>query len=340
VTATPSTPLSVKLGRAPHPTSTRPAPYTARGAGEVHDLPFDRPGRFWRGNLHTHTDCSDGALPPKEVARRYQEAGYDFLAITDHFRAEYGFPLTDTRALRTSGFTTILGAELHAPRTEFSREWHIIAVGLPLGFAPPDPDESGPELARRARATGAFIGIAHPAASLLTLADAESLDAAHAVEVYNALSAREDRGDSWHLCDVLLGRGRRLSAYAADDAHFQPQDPPACAAWVQVRAESLNPAALLTALKAGHYYASTGPEIHDIRLHDGLLTVRCSPARKVLVTGCVPGAPLVQGEELTESSLPLALFNASSYCRVTVEDAAGKRAWSNPIQLQRDAAPG
>lgn len=306
----------------------------------MHDLPFDRPGRFWRGNLHTHSDRSDGALPPEEVARRYQEAGYDFLAITDHFRAEYGFPLTDTRALRKPGFTTILGAELHAPRTEFSTEWHIIAVGLPLGFVPPGPGETGPELARRARAAGAFIGMAHPAASLLTLVDAESLDAAHAVEVYNALSAREDRGDSWHLCDVLLGRGRRLSAYAADDAHFQPQDPPECAAWVHVRAESLDPAALLTALKAGHYYASTGPELHDIRLHDGWLTVHCSPARQVLVTGCVPGAQLVQGEELTESSLPLALFNASSYCRVTVEDAAGKRAWSNPIQLRERRAAG
>lgn len=27
------------------------------------------------------------------------------MAITDHFRAEFGFPLTDTRALRSAGFT-------------------------------------------------------------------------------------------------------------------------------------------------------------------------------------------------------------------------------------------
>ncbi len=150
----------------------------------MHDLPFDRPGRFWRGHIHTHSDRSDGALPPEEVARRYQEAGYDFLAITDHFRPEYGFPLTDTRALRKLGFTTILGAELHAPRTEFSTKWHIIAVGRRSDSPPPPgPGESGPELARRARAAGAFIGMAHPVASLLTLPDAESLDAAHAVEV-------------------------------------------------------------------------------------------------------------------------------------------------------------
>ena len=97
----------------------------------MRELPFEQPGRFWRGNLHTHSNQSDGALPPEQVARLYQEAGYDFVAITDHFRPEYGFPLTDTRALRTGEFTTILGAELHAPRTQFSAEWHI-AQGRPL----------------------------------------------------------------------------------------------------------------------------------------------------------------------------------------------------------------
>lgn len=296
------------------------------------DLPFDRPGRFWRGNLHTHSDESDGALAPAEVARRYQEAGYDFLAITDHFRAEYGFPLTDTRPLRTTDFTTLLGAELHAPRTEAGPKWHIVAVGLPLDFAPPEPDETGPQLARRARDAGAFIGMAHPSASLLTAADAESLDAAHAVEVYNALADRELRGDSWHLTDVLLNRGHRLNAYAADDAHFQPQDPPGCVAWVQVRAQTLEPELLLAALKAGHYYSSTGPELHDIRLDDGTITVRCSPARKILITGGAPGLQVREGDALTEASFPVTMFG-QGFCRVTVEDASGGRAWSNPIHL-------
>jgi hypothetical protein len=295
------------------------------------DLPFDAPGRFWRGNLHTHSTMSDGALAPEQVAQIYREAEYDFVAITDHFRAEYGFPLTDTRSLRTPEFTTLLGAELHAPRTEFSTEWHIVAVGLPVDFPPPGAGETGPLLARRARAAGAYIGLAHPASSLLTLADAESLDAADAVEVYNALSAWEDRADSWHLTDLLLGRGHRLHVYAADDAHFQPDDPAACAAWVQVRAKSLDPQALLDALKAGHFYASTGPEIHTIRLHHGTVTIQSSPVSRILVTGAVPSARVLEGDGLTAGSLPLDLFDKSPYIRVTVIDASGARAWSNPI---------
>jgi hypothetical protein len=305
-----------------------PAGETASTAG----LPFDLPGRFWRGNLHTHSDHSDGALSPYETARVYREAGYDFVAITDHFRPEYGFPVTDTRELRSDGFTTLIGAELHAPVTEAGQQWHIVAAGLPLDFRPSSEAETGPELARRARDAGAFVGMAHPSASLLTAVDADSLDAAHAVEVYNALADRENRGDSWHLTDVLLNRGRRLTTYAADDAHLQPQDPPPCQAWVQVRAESLDPANLLTALKAGRYYSSTGPELYDVQIEDDLIVVQCSPATKVLLSGGRPGAEVIEGDGLTDCELPLAMFRGT-HCRITVEDATGRRAWTNPIHL-------
>jgi hypothetical protein len=297
----------------------------------VSDGPFGLPGRFWRGGLHAHSTSSDGALPPQEVCRAYRAAGYDFAVITDHFRAKYGFPLTDTRPYRAPGFTTLPGAELHAPATEHSDEWHIVAVGLPDGFAPPLPGETGPELARRARAAGAFIGMAHPAASLLTLADAMSLDAAHAVEVYNAVATREDRGDSWHLCDLLLSAGRRLGCYAADDAHFQPGEPPAGLAWVQVRAESLQPDALLTALKAGRYYSSTGPRIDAVTVDDDRVSVRCSAVTTILVTGGVPGKQILTGQDLTTGTLELGALRRSPYLRVTVIDHNGGRAWTNPV---------
>ncbi|MGL5010699.1 MAG: phosphotransferase, partial [Paracoccaceae bacterium] len=31
---------------------------------------FRAKGRFWRGNLHTHSTRSDGILAPEEVCRR------------------------------------------------------------------------------------------------------------------------------------------------------------------------------------------------------------------------------------------------------------------------------
>jgi hypothetical protein len=265
------------------------------------------------------------------VVDRYAEAGYDFIALTDHFRREYGFPVTDTRHLRRDGFTTLIGSELHAPGPELSAEWHIIAVGLPLDFPPLLPGETGRLLARRAREAGAFVGIAHPAASLVSVAEAESIDAAHSVETHNELADREDRADSWHLYDVLLARGHRLTAYAADDAHFQPQDPPGHRSWVQVKAPSLDPGALLTALLDGAFYSSTGPEILDVNRDGDHVHVRCSPARQVLLTGGAPGCRLVTGHDVTECVLPIGDLAEASHLRVTVVDSRGHRAWSNPL---------
>ncbi|MGL4173843.1 MAG: CehA/McbA family metallohydrolase [Actinomycetota bacterium] len=293
---------------------------------------FNTPGRFWRGNLHTHSNHSDGALSPAETVARYQDAGYDFVVVTDHFRSEYGFPVTDTTAFRSPSFTSLLGAELHAPGPELGSEWHIVAVGLPLDFSPPAQGEDGPALARRARRAGAFVGMAHPSASLLTETDAEALDAAHAVEAYNALAVAEERGDSWPFADVLLSKGRQVSAFAADDAHFQPQDPPGCAAWVHVRAVELTPVALLAALKAGHYYSSTGPNLTSVTVTKGHVEVECSPARQVLVTGGRPGKQSAEGESLTQARLPVSRY-AGTYFRVTVVDTYGGRAWTNPIHL-------
>ena len=79
---------------------------------------FTAPGKFHRGNLHTHSTRSDGALAPDEVCRRYQAEGYDFIALTDHFVGMYDYPITDTTPYRNDSFTTILGAELHTGAME------------------------------------------------------------------------------------------------------------------------------------------------------------------------------------------------------------------------------
>ena len=105
--------------------------------------PFAAEGRFFKGNLHTHSTASDAVRDPEDVCGLYREAGYDFLALTDHFLPKFGFPITDTRPFRTNAFTTVLGAEVHAPKTELGEIWHILSVGLPLDFAPTTADETG-----------------------------------------------------------------------------------------------------------------------------------------------------------------------------------------------------
>ena len=48
--------------------------------------PFESDGEWLKGNLHTHTTLSDGRLSPQERVTAYEARGYDFLALTDHYR--------------------------------------------------------------------------------------------------------------------------------------------------------------------------------------------------------------------------------------------------------------
>ena len=293
-------------------------------------MPFARKGRFWRGNVHTHSTRSDGRLPPEAVCDFYQEAGYDFLALTDHFWESCGYPIVDTRALRTKSFTTLIGAEIHAPLTARGHDWHIVALGLPFDFAPPGEGETMQGMCRRAAAAGAFLGIAHPQWYGLTVEDALSIPEAHAVEIYNHGCVVEcDRGDGWVVHEEALLRGARLNAYAADDAHFGTPD--AGGGWVMVKAEAPEPEPILEAMKRGEFYSSQGPEIHDIALRGDEVTIACSPATWIVAAGPGTASRCAHGQDLERATLPLDCFGESGYVRITVTDAQGRRAWSNPI---------
>ncbi len=301
---------------------------------------FTAPGRFYRGNLHTHSTRSDGVLAPEEVCRRYRAEGYDFLALTDHFIGTYNYPMVDTRDFRTADFTTIIGAELHSGAMQNGELWHLLAVGLPFDFAPPlAPSfspvagaESGADLARRARDAGAFVAVAHPQWSGLTLADARTIEAAHAVEIYNhGCWAGCDRADGFAINDLLLSEGRRQTLVATDDAHFY--EPDHFGGWVMVKAEENDPDALLAALKAGLHYASQGPEIRRVEITATTVEVECSAAVSVMVQGQGSAARAVHGLSMTRASVSRERFVKSPWIRVTVVDAAGKRAWSNPYWL-------
>jgi hypothetical protein len=305
---------------------------------------FTTPGKFWRGNLHTHSTLSDGALSPEAVCRRYREAGYDFLCLSDHFVGRYGYPIADTKPFRTNRFTTIPGAEVHVGAMRNGEIWHLLAVGLPEGFAPPDaPDfepraaaESAGALARRCREAGAFVAIAHPQWSGLTLDDAREIEAAHAVEIWNhGCHVESDRADGTAMLDLLLSEGRRLTGCATDDAHFHGPDH--FGGWVMAKAEANEPEALLAALKAGAYYSSQGPRLHAVAFDGRALRVEASEVARIIVVGQGSASAVVHEEgfarrgPVCEAVVERARLDPSPWLRVVAVDAGGRRAWSNPI---------
>ena len=299
--------------------------------------PISTPGRFWRGNLHTHSTLSDGALEPNAVADAYKAAGYDFMQLSEHFIEHFKWPIADTRTMRSNSFTTLLGAELHAPETKVGELWHIVAAGLPLDFPAAKKSETGEHIAARAKEAGAFVGIAHPAWSQLTIEDGRALKFVHAVEIYNhGCAVENDRGDGWYLLDQMLTEGHRLSAFATDDAHFK--NPDYFGGWVHVKAESLEPDELLRALKNGQYYSSQGPQFTGIELNGKEISIGTTPVDVITVLCGTSRTCVRYGKAITEASFDLKslergwlLRKPSDWFRVVAIDAGGRRAWSNPI---------
>jgi hypothetical protein len=297
-------------------------------------------GRFFRGNLHCHSNRSDGLLEPENVVDTYREAGYDFLCLSDHFEKAYGWCITDTSSLRDETFTTIVGAELSSAPWEQRDCYWVTAAGLPPYFAPPTADDHAEAIARAAEC-GAFVIMLHPGLNNLPLAAADGLqglEAVHAVEIYNhncAMAALPDRANGAYMLDGLLERGHRVLVNAGDDAHFaHPLD--RFGGWVEVHSEGLDPEALLGSLKTGRYYSTQGPELRELIVDGGRLRVETGEAYAITLTG--GGERWQSGSErhgevgapITEAEFDLDPFRGS-YCRVTVVDPAGRRAWSNPV---------
>jgi hypothetical protein len=303
------------------------------------DLLKDGDGRFFRGNLHCHSNRSDGLRSPEEVVGAYRGAGYDFVCLSDHFEADYGWRITDTRHLHDENFTTILGAELSSAPWEQRDCYWVAAVGLPADFAAPPAGEHA-EAIRRAWDVGAFVVMLHPGLNNLPLAAAErlpGLDAVHAVEIYNhnLASALPAQANGAYMLDGLLERGRRLLVNAGDDAHFgHPKD--RFGGWVEVYCDRFNLEALLGSLKAGRYYSTQGPSFRELHMDGDRLHVETSDAYAISLTGggdrwlSNQERHSADGEPISEAEFDLAPFRCS-YCRVTVVDPAGRQAWSNPI---------
>jgi len=151
------------------------------------------------------------------------------------------------------------------------------------------------------------------------------------VEIYNHSSAIEaGRGGGIATLDLLLNEGDRVHLTATDDSHHVPGD--AFGGWVMVAADSLTAGDIIASLKAGNYYASSGPDFIDISIDGANLDVGTSPVDRIILAGDRHRAEFVAGEGLTTASFDLASLD-SAFFRVVAIDARGQCAWSNPYWM-------
>lgn len=296
--------------------------------------PFEEDGVWLRCALHAHTTNSDGELAPDMLVRHYDWAGFDVLAITDHW--------VRTAEPSTRRLLVIPSTELNA--VAGGHDAHVLALGVEAD--PETPDDFAPlsDVVAWINQNAGLPFLAHTYWSGLRTSDWEGCDGLLGIEVWNAGCELEiGRGDSSLHWDEALEAGHALTALATDDSHHPGYD--SGFAWTMVRAERSQPA-VLDALRRGSFYGSCGPTIHDVRPDGESIVVRCSPAASVtLVSSRYRGARANAGRlgypnastilERDSDGLITACRlekpTLAPYGRLEVADVHGRRAWTNPL---------
>lgn len=281
--------------------------------------------RSYKGNLHAHTTASDGLRTPQQVMDLYQKAGYDFLAITDHWKigspgwngnllvlsgAEFDFRLED-QLLHVVGIFPEKG-----PEGEFQRQMDYRAV------------------IRTILRSGGVAIAAHPAWSLNTPEFLRNLEGVCAAEVYNSFSGEPwnaPRADASAVLDLTAMAGRCLPQTAADDSHFYEGEQ--CHAYTVVQADALNAAQIVDALRRGAFYASQGPTFLDVELTDEALIVHSS---SVVRCTFISNLAYTKGRCRSGSDMRENVYRlqpGEKFIRCEITDAEGRKAWLSPVEL-------
>lgn len=307
----------------------------------IRQTAFIDANRMLKGALHCHTTRSDGKGDPKDVMLLHKEHGYDFMALTDHRFYNYASYAPET------GITVIPGMEMDGNLPEEGVHcFHEVCIG------PSREDGNGFEQDQRfesvrindqsefqptldwLHANNNMTIYCHPEWSGTPAREFENLKGNFAMELWNSGCAIENELDTNNgaLWDELLMRGVRLWGVATDDGHKMSQH---CKGWVMVNAKN-DVNSILAALRDGAFYASTGPEIYDFRVEDDKAVLECSPCSHIAFHyGRMPlsrvqnedGSPVSHGETRLRSHM--------TYVRATVVDKLGRRAWTNPIYLDK-----
>jgi len=149
------------------------------------------------------------------------------------------------------------------------------------------------------------------------------------LEIYNGVIERLAGSplatDRW---DMLLSEGRRVWGFGNDDSH-RPED--TGLAWNIVWARRHSKKGILDALVQGSFYASTGVEITDIRVHGRTLEVKTSNAQKMIVV--TDGGQEVAKKDGKRIAYTLAGM-VGTYIRIECIGNAGTKAWTQPFFIE------
>lgn len=331
-------------------------------------------GNFYKANLHCHTTLSDGRRTPEQIAEMYRAHGYSVVAFTDH---NIMIPHPE---LCTDDFLALTGYEININSPGYpekdKKSCHVCFIALddedpeqPLftssylknATLENEPrvkrDRSKPEFIRNydvecinemiriGRDNRFFVTYNHPAWSLADYNDYMNFHGMNAMEIANygticlGLPDYNDR-----VYNDMLNGGERIFCIATDDNHNKKDEADgnfdSFGGWTMIKADKLDYRSVTSALEAGNFYASMGPEIKSLWFEDGEVHITTSPAATIsLITGIrySKRRVMTDGEPLTHTHFKI-LPNCRWF-RIDVVDEAGCHANTNAYFVDQFTFP-
>lgn len=333
-------------------------PVTVAAGGEL-DVPVELellarpPAQGWfASDMHHHADQLEGTTPPADLVRSELAAGLDLIFVSDHDSTVNHAELARIAEGRNIPFI---------PSVELSPSWgHFNAYPLTPG-EPLQIDTStatAAEVLAEARRLGAdAIQSNHPFIPYGYLASLEAGTVpggfATGIDLLE-LNGPEDDAKVFERAGRLWTQGQRIYLSGGSDAHDVWVDESGQArAYVHVPG-SLTAEGFVENLKDGHAYVTRGPLIiplvmfgSDLRAQPGQplklsfdLTAVNGLAKATLVgpqgeieSRSLDAAPSTATVEF-ETVMPEGDGEGAQWVALTVEDAEGRMAFSNPIWLK------
>ncbi len=329
----------------------------------IHYL-LPKEGNFYKANLHTHSNISDGAWTPAEIKQEYKKRGYSIISITDHELLIPHPELCDKDFLAITGVEVALGSGPYSytpsvhlnllakdPTAEVYPTFSEHHVWLPSSkqyvtdkMRKVDYIYNGyncdtlNKIIRLSNEAGFLVCLNHPRGSLQSFRDYGSLRGLWGVECYN--TSADDAG----LCDTiiptedLLRGGERVMPVAADDSH----DSHHIGGYTQIKAKSLEYGDVMRALQAGDFYSTTGPEISELYFENGRVHIECGGVKSIILnsahrfaksvkasgSGPIRSADFDIGELQASAKKYSDSYGKNEYFRLTLTDFDGRVAYT------------
>lgn len=291
------------------------------------------------GDLHIHSNASDGRFDTFTLAKMAKDKGLDFIAIANHNNYSENFNLP-----RVNGLTLIPAVEW----THYKGHLNFFGVKAPFEnlFVANDGEEMK-KLISAARDMGAVISVNHPKCPFCPYLWGDN-DAFDMIEVWNGPMRKTNlRGIAFWT--QLLGEGRKIPILGGSDYHkprsFMHLGIPATA----VYSKSRNADDILKAIRNGHSFVTRnirGPRL-DMRCGEARLgdTVKADLAVRLIITAeNLRGARLIlvtQNGEITLGRGWKKPFSAdktvsgTGFAYLKAVQGRAVRAISNPIYFDK-----